>query len=218
MANKSQGSAAQRRLAEVQRQQRRRQLRVRSLIGAAVVAVGVVAAVLILVFRPGATQATGTAQAKGAHGAAAGATVDGIQCSTSEQIAYHIHAHLAVFGNGTAVQVPAGIGIPGPQQVQNGFVLGGKCLYWLHTHDATGIVHIESPIQRVYTLGDFFDIWGRPLSASQAGSARGTVTAYVNGKRFTGDPRSIKLDPQAVIQLDVGTAVPPRPYTFPSGL
>jgi hypothetical protein len=217
MARKSQGSAAQRRLAEVQRQQRRQQLRVRSLIGAAVVAVGVVAAVLILVFRPGATQA-GTPQAKGAHGAAVGATVDGVQCSTSEQTAYHIHAHLAIFSNGAAVRVPAGIGIPGPQQVQNGFVLGGKCLYWLHTHDATGIIHIESPVQRVYTLGNFFDIWGQTLSASQVGSARGTVTVYVDGKRFTGDPRSVKLDPHAVIQLDVGTAVPPKPYTFASGL
>lgn len=218
MARRSQGSAAQRRLAEVQRQQRRRQLRVRGLIGGAVVAAAVLAAVLILVFRPGATQATGTAQAKGAHGAATGATVDGIQCSTSEQTAYHVHAHLAIFSNGTAVRVPAGIGIPGPQQVQNGFVLGGKCLYWLHTHDATGIVHIESPVTRVYTLGDFFDIWGRSLSSTQAGTAKGTVTVFVNGKRFTGDPRSIKLDPQAVIQLDVGTVVPPKPYTFPSGL
>jgi hypothetical protein len=44
------------------------------------------------------------------------------------------------------------------------------------------------------------------------------VTAYVNGKPFAGDPRTIKLSPHAVIQLNVGTAVPPRPYTFPSGL
>ena len=218
MARRSQGSAAQRRLAEVQRQQRRQRLRARGLIGAAVVAVAVVAAVLILVFRPGATQATGTPQAKSAHGAATGQTVDGIQCSTSEQTAYHIHSHLAIFSSGTAVRVPAGIGIPGPQQVQNGFVLGGKCLYWLHTHDATGIIHIESPVTRVYTLGDFFDIWGQPLSSTQVGTAKGTVTVFVNGKRFTGDPRSIKLDPHTVIQLDVGTAVPPKPYTFPSGL
>lgn len=217
MARKSQGSAAQRRLAEVQRQQRRQQMRVRSLIGAAVVVLAVVGFVLIWINQPGASQATGSAQAKGAHGAATGATVDGIQCSTSEQTAYHIHAHLAIFSNGTAVRVPAGIGIPGPQ-VQNGFVVGGKCLYWLHTHDATGIVHIESPVTRVYTLGNFFDIWGQTLSTSQVSSAKGTVTVYVNGKRFTGDPRSIKLDPHAVIQLDVGTAVPPKPYTFASGL
>jgi hypothetical protein len=218
MAKGSQRGPAQRRLAEVQARQHRQQLRVRSLLGAAVVAVAVVAAVLILAFRPGATQATGTPQAKAVHGAATGQTVDGIQCSTSEQTAYHIHAHLAIYDNGAAQQVPAGIGIPGPQQVQNGFVLGGKCLYWLHTHDATGIIHIESPVTRVYTLGDFFDIWGRPLSSTRVGAARGSVTTFVDGKPFTGNPRDIKLDPHTVIQLDVGTVVPPKPYTFPAGL
>ena len=114
--------------------------------------------------------------------------------------------------------VPAGIGIPGPQQVVDGFVEGGKCLYWLHTHDSTGVVHIESPVQRVYTLGQFFDVWGRPLSNAQVGHATGQVTAFVNGKRFAGDPRSIKLTPHAVIQLNIGKIVPPQPFTFPAGL
>jgi hypothetical protein len=206
------GSQAKRRLAEVQRQQKRRQLRVRTLIGGLIVAVAVVAAILIVVLQPGATHTPGV------RGAAAGAPIDGISCSTSEQTVYHIHAHLAIYAGGASQRVPAGIGIPGPQQVDNGFVVGGKCFYWLHTHDATGVVHIESPVQRVYTLGNFFDIWGQPLSGGQAGSAKGTVTAFVNGKRFSGDPRTIKLDPHAVIQLDVGTVVPPHSYTFPAGL
>jgi len=60
--------------------------------------------------------------------------------------------------------------------------------------------------------------WGRTLSGSQVGAATGHVTAFVNGKRFAGDPRSIKLTPHAVIQLDVGTIVPPQPFTFPAGL
>ena len=29
---------------------------------------------------------------------------------------------------------------------------------WLHTHAADGIVHIESPVDRTYTLGNFFDV------------------------------------------------------------
>lgn len=205
------GGQARRRLAEVQRQQRRQQLRVRAMIGGLVVAAAVVAAVLIVVFQPGATHAPGV------RGAATGSPVDGISCSTSEQTAYHIHAHLAIYNGGSAQPVPAGIGIPGPQQTQNGFVLGGKCLYWLHTHDQTGIIHIESPVQRVYTLGNFFDIWGKQLSSTQVGGARGQVTVFVNGKRVPGDPRAIKLQPHTVIQLDIGTAVPPHPYTFPSG-
>ena len=144
--------------------------------------------------------------------------MDGIACQTSEQIAYHIHAHLTIYASGARRVVPAGIGIPGPQQVVDGFVAGGKCLYWLHTHDATGVVHIESPVRRVYTLGQFFDVWGRPLSDTQVGGATGHVTAFVNGKRFADDPRSIKLTPHAVIQLDVGKIVPPQPFAFPAGL
>jgi hypothetical protein len=204
------GSQARRRLAEAQRQQHRQQLRVRALAGGLVVVAAVVIALLIIAQRPGGKP--------GVTGAATGATVDGISCSTTEQTAYHIHGHLAVYIGGAARKVPAGIGIPGPQEVQDGFVLGGKCLYWLHTHDATGIIHIESPVERVYTLGDFFDIWGRTLTRSQVGDATGKVTAFVNGKRFAGDPRAIELRPQEAIQLDVGPVVPPRSYTFPPGL
>jgi hypothetical protein len=150
--------------------------------------------------------------------AATGQTVDRIQCQTSEQVAYHIHAHLAIFVDGQGRTVPYGIGIPNPQ-VDNSsgepFVVGGSCFYWLHTHTTDGVIHIESPDQRTYTLGNFFDIWGQPLSATQVGGDRGSVTAYVNGQRYTGDPRQIPLTAHAVIQLNVGTDVAPRPYTFP---
>ena len=59
---------------------------------------------------------------------------------------------------------------------------------------------------------------GQPLSTTQVGRATGNVTAFLNGKRFSGDPRSIKLTPHALIQLDVGKVVPPQPFTFPAGL
>src|SRR5438105_3943505 len=39
--------------------------------------------------------------------------VDGITCGLREQLAYHIHAHLAVFDNGSPRALPGGIGIPG---------------------------------------------------------------------------------------------------------
>ena len=151
-------------------------------------------------------------------GAAAGQTVDGIQCQTSEQVAYHIHAHLAIFVDGQPQVVPYGVGIPDPQ-VDNSsgepFVGGGSCFYWLHTHTTDGVIHIESPDKRTYTLGNFFHIWGQTLSSSQVGSHTGTVVAYVNGQRYTGDPSQIPLTAHAVIQLNVGTDVAPRPYTFP---
>jgi hypothetical protein len=158
-------------------------------------------------------------------GTAAGATgqkVDGIGCDTSEQTLFHIHAHLTLFVNGSPRRVPAGIGIPAAQ-VQNtpqgAFAGGGKCLYWLHTHAADGIVHIESPVHRTYTLGDLFDEWGQPLGPDQAGPARGHVTVLYNGKVYQGSPRDIPLSAHARIQLEVGTpVVTPEPITWPSGL
>ena len=177
-----------------------------------VVALGVIFAFLVWFSqqRPSTTAAPATA--------ATGQTVDGIQCQTSEQVAYHIHAHLAVFADGQGRRVPLGIGIPNARVDNTGpepFVVGGSCFYWLHTHTTDGVVHIESPDQRTYTLGNFFDISGQPLSAAQVGGDRGAVTAYVNGQRYTGDPREIPLTAHAVVQLDVGTDVAPRPYSFP---
>ena len=140
--------------------------------------------------------------------AATGQNVDGISCSSSEQTLFHIHAHLTIFVNGAPRQVPAAIGIPNPgaQNTAAGpFIATGSCFYWLHTHAADGIVHIESPVQRVYTLGQFFDEWGQPLSASQAGPAKGHVTVIENGRVFLGNPRDVPLTAHADIQLEVGT-------------
>ena len=216
---RGQARNSQRKLAEIRRQQRARQTRLRILAGAAVLAAVALVVVTVIAFTGGRTTAAGgQAAAHGVRAAPRGATVDGIACQASEQVAYHIHAHLAIYASGVRQVVPAGIGIPGPQQVVDGIVEGGKCLYWLHTHDSTGVVHIESPVQRVYTLGQFFDVWGRALSGAQVGHATGHVTAFVDGRRFTGDPRSIELTPHAVIQLDVGKIVPPQPFTFPAGL
>ncbi len=150
-----------------------------------------------------------------------GDPVDGVACNTGEQLAYHIHAHLAVYVNGEPRAIPYGIGIkqPVPEQTSAGpFVVQGDCFYWIHVHDLSGVIHIESPTQRTYTLGQFFDLWGQPLSSTQVGPASGPVTAFVNGAPYQGDPRSIPLSAHQVIQLDVGTAVPPQPYQFPSGL
>lgn len=153
---------------------------------------------------------------------ATGQTVDGIGCDTSEQLVYHIHVHLTIFVNGQARQVPAGIGIPGASatQTQAGpFIDSGACFYWLHTHAPDGIIHVESPTHRTFTLGDFFDEWGQPLGPAQAGPAKGHVTALYNGKVYPGNPRDIPLDAHAQIQLEVGTPlVAPENITFPSGL
>jgi hypothetical protein len=143
----------------------------------------------------------------GTSAATAGQAIDGIGCNTSEQTVFHIHTHLTIFVNGQQRQVPAGVGIPGAvaQQTQAGpFVESGSCFYWLHTHAADGIIHIESPVQRTYTLGEFFDEWGQPLGPSQVGPAHGKVTVIVNGQVFKGNPRDAPLGSHENLQVEVG--------------
>jgi hypothetical protein len=157
------------------------------------------------------------------QGQANGQPVDGIACQTGEQLTYHHHAHVAVYANGAVRAIPRGIGIKPPTSEQDSsegkFVVSGSCFYWLHTHTQDGIIHIESPSPKTYTLGNLFDIWQQPLSSTQVSTALGSVTAYVNGKQYNGDPRSIPLNQHDVIQLDVGSPnVPPKSFTFPQGL
>jgi hypothetical protein len=138
--------------------------------------------------------------------------VDGITCGPSEQLVYHIHAHLAVFKSGQAYTLPAGVGIPGSHALntnQGPIASGGSCIYWLHTHTTDGVIHIESPIKNIYTLGNFFDEWRQPLSSKQVGTLSGPVTAIVNGKPWKKDPRAIPLLPHADIQLQIGEPTPP---------
>jgi hypothetical protein len=153
---------------------------------------------------------------------ATGPPVDQIGCQTGEQTLFHIHAHLAIFVNGHARQVPAAIGIPGAQaqQTPNGpFIAAGTCFYWLHTHAADGIIHIESPVQRTFTLGEFFDEWGEPLGPAQVGPAAGRVVALYDGQVYRGNPRDIPLTAHAQIQLEVGgPLIAPQPVSFPAGL
>jgi hypothetical protein len=147
-----------------------------------------------------------------------GTPVDGIQCAPVEQLAYHIHSHLQVYVDGQPRALPAAIGMLGPvaQQTAYGPFYGAQqCIYWLHTHASDGVIHIESPTKRVYTLGNFFDEWHQPLSRTQVASAKGKVTAFLNGKAWKQDPRSIPLLPHASIQLDVGApAVPAKIISF----
>jgi hypothetical protein len=151
-----------------------------------------------------------------------GQTADGIPCQTTEQLAYHIHAHLTLIVDGQNVLIPAGIGIAPPREVQQGFVAGGKCFYWLHTHDVSGVLHIESPTAQLYTLGQFFAVWGQPLNAGQVATfpvgADHPLHAFVNGQPVSSPPEQIQLDAHELITLEIGQQVPPPGFNFPPGL
>ncbi|MEY9848960.1 hypothetical protein ABH940_006064 [Streptacidiphilus sp. BW17] len=152
-----------------------------------------------------------------------GGTVDGIvQSNSMEQTVYHIHSHLQVFVNGKQMTIPYGLGIVPPlslQQAQDGsaFVDGGKAFYFLHTHDESGIIHVESPTEQQYNLGNFFDVWGQTLDHGQIAGDKGTMTVFVDGKVYTGDPRAIQFKNLEKIQIDIGTVTPYKDWTWPSG-
>ena len=148
-------------------------------------------------------------------------SVDGIKCQYNPKVLFHVHAHLTLFVKGKQRAVPAGVGFwppLGPQNYRNGQfgVTPDNCWTWLSTRYADGLIHVESPVARSFTLGEFFDLWGQPLSSRRVGPARGHVTAIVDRRVWTGDPRRIPLRSHTQIQLEVGgPLVAPQQIDFP---
>jgi hypothetical protein len=145
---------------------------------------------------------------------AAGSTIDGIECNLMEQSVFHIHAHMDIIINGVNFLLPSQIGIP------------GKCFYWLHTHDESGIIHIEAPVHRDFTLGQFFDIWNKKFNSDQifsyVANANNPLTIYVNGTKVPSGTnyRDIKLHAHDEIAIVYGTppSTIPSSYKFPQGV
>ncbi len=143
----------------------------------------------------------------------------GLSVLSEEQLEVHYHAHLDVIADGRKVTVPAGIG----------FVVDGgkvKGITVLHTHDTSGIVHIESASNEAFTLGQVFTEWGVGIDATHVGGLQAddshVLQTYVNGRRFTGDPATIRLKRHLEIALWYGPkgekVTVPKSYRFPNGL
>lgn len=120
--------------------------------------------------------------------------VDGVSCDSSEQSNFHIHANLTIYINGKQTAPPPGIGI----------APDNSCIYWLHTHNTDGMIHIEAPGGSSITLKNLLDIWsghfsqlGYPGELNQ--TARWQV--YVDGKPFKGNFHTIPLRAHTVITL-----------------
>lgn len=142
-----------------------------------------------------------------------GSPVDTLSCYASLSQAYHIHTHLTMLHNGTQIALPLGVGVISPVIVAGTYgpvVTTGSCFYPLHTHDASGIVHIENAAPTAFTLGQVFDIWGMSLTSSGFAGFSGPMLVYVGTSQFTGDPRTITLANHEQITLEVG-----GPFVFP---
>jgi hypothetical protein len=157
--------------------------------------------------------------------ATASQDVDGIKCEHNAKLVFHVHTHVTVFVDGKQRTIPAGVGVDPPVGPGNyrpspiGPQFGeapGQCLAWLSTRYADGLIHVESSQQRAFTLGDFFEVWGQPLSKDELGPEQGDVTAIVDKQAWTGDPADIPLESHTQIQLMVGKPlVAPQTIQFP---
>jgi hypothetical protein len=147
--------------------------------------------------------------------AAAAVRAAGLPMLGSEGNVEHIHAHLDVLVDGHAVAVPADIGID----------RASGTISPLHTHDATGVIHIESPVKRQFSLGELFSEWDVSLSTDNIGALRAAdgkvLRVFVNGTQKTGNPAAITFGPHDEIAVVYG--VPragetiPSKYDFPAG-
>lgn len=91
---------------------------------------------------------------------------------STNPIIMHIHPHLSVLVNGKPIVVPEQVGIDpslwknhslDEYGMQSMSEMNMSAMAPLHTHDDSGIVHVESTINRDYTLGEFLSIWGMNL-------------------------------------------------------
>jgi hypothetical protein len=123
----------------------------------------------------------------------------------------HSDQHLDIYVDGQPVQIPQGIGIPPGYRGDPG-TTSTDFISILHTHDTSGIVHVEAPSVTQYTLGEFFDVWGVKFTPQCLGSLCETkdkkIQVYVNGKLQTGDPTKIAFSLEPLSQeivLSYGT-------------
>ena len=168
--------------------------------------------------------------------AAGPAVAAGIPCDQLEHTQTHYHAAIQIMSDGVVHPIPANIGI-----VSDPTTGATTCFYWLHVHAANvNTIHIESPANQSFTLGQFFSVWttwnkaqglpAEPLDSKHVSSFTlgpgQTLVVYVDkgdGKGaqvYKGDPKAIVLAAHEVITLEITppAVTPPPPFTFTSGL
>jgi len=135
--------------------------------------------------------------ASGGHGVT---TSDGVTCDAGMSDNYHVHVHLAIIKDGVMRAVPEFIGLP------------GNCFYETHTHDNTGVMHIEALAYKDFKLGNFFTVWGQPLSKNNAAGFTGEpIKTYINDNgdvwEYQGNPADIDMISHRSITIQVGSDI-----------
>jgi len=182
-----QAAKQQHRLEEQKIEKRTRLITLFSIIGAIVVVAAVIVGVIYY------NNSQGIAQSEAIVNPSY-PPVDGIYCDTLEQTAYHVHAHVSIYINGKQSLIPQYVGIASD----------GSCYYWLHTHDTTGVIHMEAPASRSFIFGNFLDEWSAHFSSLGYPPELDFTTGWkvwVDGKPYTGNFRNIPLMAHALITM-----------------
>ncbi len=124
--------------------------------------------------------------------------ISGITCDKVEHLVYHNHTKLIINIQNETHNIPAGIGI-----------IPNNCIFWLHTHDDSGIIHIESPIKTAFSLDQFFKVWDNFDNSSFIENiSKNDIVANVsmiseNSSQIKSDNyKNIILENNAIITID----------------
>ncbi|MGE5117384.1 MAG: hypothetical protein ACM3N6_12925 [Betaproteobacteria bacterium] len=119
---------------------------------------------------------------------------------------YHVHSHLTLIADGQERAIPDNVGTVKQSD-------GTFCHYPIHTHDSSGKIHIEAAAPIDATLGDFFRIWGEPLTFTNvAGFTLQPMTVYIVDEdgtvtQYAGDLNAIALLSHRQITIVMGPAI-----------
>jgi hypothetical protein len=157
-------------------------------------------------------------------------TVDGIPCEPTMFNNYHVHVYVGLYVAGKQVAIPDQIGMYQPGPISNGYTNTATCFYYIHTHDASGMVHLEAPQNAavstsLFTLQNVFDIWGMTVGPNNFGPFTGKVRIFIGQAKlgttivkpssyseYFGDPNAIALYSHQAIWFEVGPPYNVPPY------
>ena len=114
-----------------------------------------------------------------------------LTCTTDMATQFHVHPTLKIIANGREQTISANLGIQ------------PTCMTSLHTHDTTGVIHVEAPEKRDFTLADFFAVWKQPFSKDEVLSykvdATHKIRVSVNGAEVSTYENTILRDKDQIL-------------------
>ena len=142
--------------------------------------------------------------------------IDHLYCDQLEHTVLHVHVHVSIYIDGQLAPIPANVGIP---QDASGNPI---CYYWLHTHDTSGVIHIESPVKEMFTFGQFRDEWYQKFLSLGIPSQllrNSGWSIWLNGRTYAGTLESIPLAAHNLITIAYNSPnVKPDTYYIWGGL